>query len=267
MTGTSNNSISSTFWGAKRYKELAALPGDLGLEKSIRWSRLGVLALPMLWVLLWIHDNIVQNFGWSIVLLTVFIKILMSPLTHKSYVSSRKMQALQPKMNVIKQKYRSKLKNKKGQPNMEVQRKQNEELQALMRRVGVSPLGGCLPMVLQMPFFFALYTLLDQSVELWNAPWAFWIHDLSVKDSLYILPIVMAASQYLQQLLIGASSSEPSQRMMMNMMPIMLLFFFVTAASGLVLYWTTNSLLTIVQQGAYRGLRSLGIIGDDAAPG
>ena len=122
-------------------------------------------------------------------------------------------------MDAIRQKYRAKLKKKSGQPNLEAQGRLNEELQALMRKAGVSPLGGYLPMALQMPFFLALYTLLDQSVELWNSPWALWIHDLSASDPLYILPILMAASQYLQQFLVGASNGAPGQRVMLNMMP------------------------------------------------
>ena len=252
-----------SFWGAKIYEDLEAVPGGLGLQKTIRYSWFGFMALPMRWGLLWIHENVVANFGWSIVLLTVFIKVLMAPLTHKSYLSSRKMQGLQPKMSAIKQKWRSKLKDKKGRPNMDAQRKQNEELQALMKKEGVNPLGGCLPMLLQMPFFFAFFTLLQNSVELWNAPWAFWIHDLSAKDPLYILPIVMGASQFLQQRMIGTTSMEPSQRMMMNVMPIMFMFFFFQAPSGLVLYWVTSNILTIAQQGIFKQLKSSGIIGGD----
>jgi YidC/Oxa1 family membrane protein insertase len=193
--------------------------------------------------------------------LTVCIKILMAPLTHKSYVSSRKMQALQPKMAAIKARWRSKLKDKKGRPNMEAQKKQNEELQALMREEGVNPLGGCLPILLQMPFFFSFFALLRNSVDLWNAPWAFWIHDLSLKDPYFVLPVIMGASQFLQQRLIGSTSMEPSQRMMMNIMPIMFMFFFMQAPSGLVLYWVTSNLLTIAQQGVYQRLRSKGILG------
>ena len=251
----------AAFWGAKHYDELAALPGSPGLEKTVRFGIIGLFALPMMWALLWIHEHVVQNFGWSIVLLTVCIKILMAPLTHKSYVSSRKMQALQPKMAAIKARWRSKLKDKKGRPNMEAQKKQNEELQALMREEGVNPLGGCLPILLQMPFFFSFFALLRNSVDLWNAPWAFWIHDLSLKDPYFVLPVIMGASQFLQQRLIGSTSMEPSQRMMMNIMPIMFMFFFMQAPSGLVLYWVTSNLLTIAQQGVYQRLRSKGILG------
>ena len=253
--------VAQAFWGAKYYDELGALPGGHGLEKTVRFGWFGLFAVPMMWALLWIHDNIVQNFGWSIVLLTLCIKILMAPLTHKSYVSSRKMQALQPKMAAIKAKWRPKLKDKKGRPNMEAQRKQNEELQALMKAEGVNPLGGCLPILLQMPFFFSFFALLRNSAELWNAPWAFWIHDLSAKDPFFVLPIIMGASQFLQQRLIGSTSMEPSQRMMMNIMPIMFMFFFMQAPSGLVLYWVTSNLLTIAQQGVYQRLRSKGILG------
>lgn len=256
------------FFGAKRYEELKALPGGLELEKSIKWGIWGFLALPMLWSLLWIHDHLIANFGWSIIILTFCIKVLMAPLTHKSFVSSRRMQAIQPKMQAIKQKWRSKLKDKRGRPNLESQRKQNEELQALMKAEGVNPLGGCLPMIFQMPFFFAFFTLLRFSVELWNEPWAFWIHDLSAKDPLYILPLVMGASQFLQQRLMGTTSMEPAQKAMMNVMPIMFMFFFFGAPSGLVLYWVTSNLLTISQQAIYQRLKATGILGgksDDPA--
>ncbi len=255
----------TAFFGAKRYSELSSLPGGLGLEKTIRWSWMGFLARPMLWVLLWIHDNLIDNYGWSIVLLTLAIKILVAPLTHKSYVSSRKMQAIQPKLQAIKQKYRSKLKDKRGRPNVEMQRKQNEELQGLMRKEGVNPLGGCLPILFQMPFFFAFFTLLRSSVELWNAPWILWIGDLSAKDPIFVLPIVMGASQFLQQRIIGTTSMEPAQKMMMNLMPIMFMFFFISAPSGLVLYWVTSNILTIVQQLGFRRLRSAGFFGGDEA--
>jgi YidC/Oxa1 family membrane protein insertase len=251
------------FWGAKRYASLVDLPGNLGLEKSIRWSFFGFIALPMLHAMLWIHDNLVANFGWSIVLLTLVIKLLLAPLTHKSYVSSRKMQAVQPKMQAIKQKYRAKLKDKKGRPNLEMQRKQNEEIQALFKQEGVNPAAGCLPLLLQMPFFFSFFTLLRNSVEMYNAPWILWIHDLSARDPYYILPLIMGASQFVQQKLIGTGAMEPSQRMMMNVMPVMMMFFFFGAPSGLVLYWVTSNLLTIVQQAVFRRLKASGLVGGD----
>ena len=215
----------------------------------------------MLQLLLWIHDHLVANFGWAIVILTFIIKLVLLPLTHKSYVSMQKMAKLQPKIEAIKQKYRGKQRDAKGRPNLESQRKMNEEMQELFKAEGVNPAGGCLPLLLQMPVFFAFFALLRNSVELWNAPWMGWIHDLSAADPWYVLPIVCGIAQFVQQRMTPATTANPSQRFLLNTMPIWFTVISFGFASGLVLYWLTNNLLTIVQQWTYQRLKKAGYLG------
>lgn len=238
-----------SYWGAKKYQRLADLePYDL--ERTINiWSWFRPIAVPILWALLWIHDNLVHNYGWAIVLVTVLIKLLLAPLTHKSFVSMRKMQALHPQMQAIREKWRGKLRDKSGKMNLEAQRQMNEEMQQLYRSAGVNPAGGCLPMLLQMPVLFAFYQLLTAAVELRDAPWILWIHDLSQPDPIYALPIIMGVTQFLQQRL-TPMAGDPMQRKIMQAMPVIWTVFFLGFPSGLVLYWLTNNLLTILQQWA-----------------
>lgn len=158
----------------------------------------------------------------------------------------RKMQGLNPQVQAIRQKYRAKLKDKKGRPNAEAQRKMNEEIMGLYKKEGVNPAGGCLPILLQMPVLFAFYSLLSAAVELRGAPWMLWIQDLSAPDPFYVLPIVMGASQYVQQKLMPAGG-DPMQRRIMMLMPAFFTILFLKFASGLVLYWLTSNVLTIFQ--------------------
>lgn len=233
------------FFGAKNYDRLASLGN--GMQRTVALGIFSFLGRPLLWALLWTYDNIIANFGWAIVLLTLVVRIVLFPLTYKSTVSMRKMQALNPQMQAIRQKYRPKLKDKKGRPNPDAQRKMNEEIMGLYKKEGVNPAGGCLPILLQMPVLFAFYGLLSAMVELRNAPWIFWIHDLSAPDPFYVLPIVMGASQYLQQKMMPAVG-DPTQRKIMMLMPAFFTILFLKFASGLVLYWLTTNVLTIVQQ-------------------
>jgi YidC/Oxa1 family membrane protein insertase len=198
------------------------------------------LALPLLRALRWLHDNVVANYGWAIILLTIGIRIVLFPLMHKSTVSMQKMQELNPKIQAIRSKYRGKLKDKQGRPNSEAQRKMNEEVMALYKSEGVNPAGGCLPLLLQMPVLFAFYRLLSAAIELRQAPWLGWVQDLSAPDPFYILPIVMGASQFLQQKL-TPSAADPMQRRIFALMPIFFTILFLGFPSGLVLYWLTNN--------------------------
>lgn len=249
------------YWGAKEFETLAAMP--YGLDETVHWY-LAFLARPLLVALRWIHDHIVPNYGWSIVLMTLLIKVALFPLTHKSYISMQKLQKLNPSMEAIRQKYRPKLKDKKGRPNLEMQRKMNEEMQQLFRSEGVNPAGGCLPMILQIPVFIAFYNVLRNAVELWNAPWIFWIQDLSLKDPIYVIPLVMGATQLLQQRLTPMTTANPSQRVLMMTMPFWFTFISFNFPSGLVLYWLTNNVLTIIQQGGYNRLKKSGWFGGEA---
>jgi YidC/Oxa1 family membrane protein insertase len=165
-----------------------------------------------------------------------------------------KMQELNPKMQAIRNKYRSKLKDKQGRPNVEAQRQQNEEMMALYKKEGVNPASGCLPMLLQMPVFFAFYNVLAKAVELRQAEWIGWIHDLSAPDPFFVLPILMTASSFMMQRIMP-SSPDPMQRRLLQIMPIAFGAFALYFPSGLVLYWFTNNLLTMGQQMLINSLR------------
>jgi YidC/Oxa1 family membrane protein insertase len=243
----------ASFWGAKEYDRLAELP--YGLEETVAFGSLKFLALPLLASLHWIHDNVVANYGWAIVLMTVVIKLLLLPLTHHSTISMRKMQKLNPKIQAIRDRYRTKLRDKQGKPNLESQRKMNDEVMALYKSEGVNPAGGCLPLLLQMPILFAFYRLLTTAAELRGAPWMLWITDLSVQDPYYVLPVVMGLTQFLQVLL-SPQVGDPMQRRLFLFLPLFMTVFFLGFPSGLVLYWLTNSVLTIVQQGVYNRLKT-----------
>jgi YidC/Oxa1 family membrane protein insertase len=241
-----------TYLGAKEYDRLAELP--YGLEETVQLGWFKFLSLPLLWGLRWIHDNLLPNYGWAIILMTILIRLLLFPLTHKSTVSMQKMQEINPKVQAIRQKYRAKLKDKQGRPNPEMQRKMNEETMALYKAEGVNPAGGCLPMLLQIPVLFAFYNILSAAIEIRHAPWIFWIQDLSAKDPLYVLPIVMGGTQFLQQRM-TPQAGDPMQRRMFALMPIFFTVLFLGFPSGLVLYWLTNNVLGIGQQLIYKRLR------------
>lgn len=243
----------TSYWGSKEYDRLKALPG--GLEATIELGSLKPLVVPLLIALHWIHDNVVGNYGWAIVLLTVLIKLVLLPLTHKSTMSMRKMQELNPKVQAIRDRSRTKLRDKQGKPNLEAQRKMNEEVMALYKEAGVNPAGGCLPLVIQMPILFAFYRLLSTAVDLRGAPWLAWIHDLSIHDPYYVLPIIMGVSQ-LVQVRMGPQQSDPMQRRMFQIMPVAMTFFFLGVPSGLVLYWLTNNVLTIIQLQVYNRMQA-----------
>ena len=244
--------VALAYWGGKKYDRLAALPYQL--EQAVNLGFFSILARPLLFGLQWIHDNMVRNYGWAIILMTILIRVLLFPLTHKSVVSMQRMQELNPKIQAIRQKFRSKLKDRQGRPNSEAQRKMNEEIMGLYKKEGVNPAGGCLPMLLQMPVLFAFYGLLSAAIELRLAPWMFWIHDLSAPDPFYVLPIIMGASQFVQQKM-TPSAADPMQKRIFMLMPIFFTVLFLGFPTGLVLYWLTNNLLGIVQQLVYKRMR------------
>jgi YidC/Oxa1 family membrane protein insertase len=238
----------SSYWGSKQYDRLKELPW--GLERTVRWGWLGFLARPMLWGLQWIHANLVANYGWAIVVLTTILKILLLPLSLASFKSMRKMQKLNPRMQAIRERWRSKLRDKQGRFNPEAQKQMNEEVMALYRTEGVNPAGGCLPILVQLPIFFAFYQLLSTAVELWHSPWIGWVKDLTAPDPFYALPIIMGVTQILQQRMTPAPP-DPIQKRMIQAMPIVFTVFSLGFPAGLVLYWLTNNVLSIVQQGLY----------------
>lgn len=255
----------TTVWGPKDYDRLAALP--YGLEKTVRWGMFGVLVRPLLMGLQWIHANVVANYGWAIVILTTLLKIALLPLSIAGFKSMRKMQKLAPKMQAIRERWRPKLRDKQGRFNAEAQRQMNEEVMALYRSEGVNPAGGCLPMLIQLPIFLAFYNMLSTAVELKWAPWVLWVQDLSERDQYFVLPLIMGATQFVQQRM-TPPPPDPFQRRMMQMLPIVFTIFSFGFPSGLVLYWLTNNVLTIGQQMLYNSMadKSEGEAAAAAAP-
>jgi YidC/Oxa1 family membrane protein insertase len=243
----------STFWGAKELERLSSLPGHL--DGSVQLT-VGILARPLLAGLRWIHDHVVPNYGWAIILMTFLIKLVLLPVTHQSTVSMRKMQELSPKIQAIRDRYKGKMRDKQGRPNVEIQRKMQEETMAVYRSAGVNPASGCFPILLQMPVFFAFYSVLSSAVELRGAPWMLWIQDLSVAEPHFIkvLPLVMGITQFIQ-VRMGPQATDPMQRRLFQLMPIMMTFVLWGFPAGLALYWLTNNVLTIAQLAVYKRLQ------------
>ncbi len=209
------------------------------------WDWLEPIARLLFAFLKWIHSY-VPNWGWAIVLMTIAINTLLFPLKVKSWRSMQKMQKLMPEMQQIKQRY---AKYKLTDPRKQ---QEQQELMAVYKKHGVNPLGagGCLPMVLQMPIWFALYQMLGAAIELRHAPWLLWVSDLSSPDPYFILPVFMAASMYASQKMTPITTPDPAQARMMNMMPIIFggMFVFFPVSSGLVLYILTSMLVGMAQQ-------------------
>ena len=230
------------FVGPKDTEILAAVSPRMPELVDYGWFT--VVAKPLFLAMRWIHDHIIPNYGWSIIFLTVFINFALFPLKVKSLRSGMKMQKLQPQIRAIQDKYKQyKMKDPRKQ-------KMNEELMALYKEHGVNPIGGCLPMLLQMPFLYGFYKVLVVSIEMRHAPWIWWIHDLSAPESLAVrvLPLTMCVTQFVLQRMSPATSPDPAQQKMMMFMPVMFLFLFWNFSSGLVLYWLTGNLVGIAQQ-------------------
>jgi YidC/Oxa1 family membrane protein insertase len=226
------------FYGPKDFDILATV--DRELVRAIHFGMFSFLAVPLLRALKWLNA-FVGNFGWSIVLLTVLINLAMFPLRHKSVVSMRKMQDLQPQVKAIQDRY---AKLKVTDP---ARQKMNTELMNLYREKGVNPASGCFPMLLTMPVLLAFYALLSVAIELRGAPFAMWIKDLSTNDPYYVTPILMGASQFWQTKM-TPMTGDPAQQRMMMFMPLMFMVFFLWMPSGLVLYWLVSNVWTIGQQ-------------------
>ena len=220
------------------------------LEKAINFGWFDIIAKPLL-VTLRFFNKYVGNYGVSIILLTILIKILFWPLTHKSYQTMKEMRRLQPMMAKIREKYKG---NKQ---------EMNKQLMGLYKTYKINPMGGCLPMVIQIPVFFALFRVLPNSIELRHAPFILWINDLSAPDRLFsfpfqvpfmappygipVLTLIMGASMFIQQKM-TPSPGDPAQAKMMMLLPIVFTFLFINFPSGLVLYWLVNNILSIAQQ-------------------
>lgn len=226
------------YLGPKQFDTLAAT--DRELVRAIHFGIFAWLVVPLLRALNWIN-GFVGNYGWSIILLTLLINGAIAPLRHRSVVSMRKMQEIQPQVKAIQERY-AKLKATDPQ-----RQKMNAELMQLYREKGVNPASGCLPMLLTMPVLFAFYSMLSQAIELRGAPFVGWIQDLSSYDPYYVTPLLMGGSMVWQQKL-TPTTADPVQQKVMMFMPIMFTFLFLWAPSGLVIYWFVSNLWAIGQQ-------------------
>lgn len=205
-----------------------------GLDLVVDYGWLTVVAAPIFWALQAIH-GIVGNWGWAIVVLTIIIKAIFFPLSAASYKSMAKMRVLTPRLVQLKERY------------ADDKQRLNQEMMKMYQTEKVNPLGGCLPIVVQIPVFIALYWVLLGAVEMRGAPWILWIHDLAAPDPFYILPVIMMVSMFIQTKL-NPTPPDPIQAKMMMMMPLIFGFMFFWFPAGLVLYWVVNNVLSIAQQ-------------------
>jgi YidC/Oxa1 family membrane protein insertase len=231
--GDQFNTTSSLYVGPELENNLKAVAPHLDLTIDFGW--LWWISVPILWVMEKIH-KVVGNWGWSIVLVTILIKAMFYKLSAMSYRSMARMRQLQPKLAELKERLGDD-RQKLSQATMELYRKEK-----------INPLGGCLPILVQIPVFIALYYVLLESVQLRQAPFILWIHDLSARDPYFILPLLMGISMYVQQRLNPAPPDKAQAMLMQYGMPVMFTFFFLSFPSGLVVYWLTNNCLSILQQ-------------------
>lgn len=217
----------------KNYDTLIGLGDNLHL--SVDFGFFAVLAVPILRGLQYIHKYI-PNYGIAIILLTILIRLITFPLQYKSFKSMKKMQLIQPELQKIKEKY-------KDEPQ-----KMQKETMDLFKKAGANPLSGCLPLILQMPFFFAIYRVLYSAVELVGAPFYFWIHDLSIQDPFYVLPVLMGLAMLAQQKLTPQTTVDPTQQKIMLFMPVIFAFIMKSLPAGLVLYIFVSTVVGLIQQ-------------------
>ena len=218
--------------GPKDQKRLEQLAQNLNL--TVDYGFLWWLAVPLFWILDWLH-GFVRNWGVAIILLTVLVKLVLYPLSSASYKSMANMRRVAPQMKRLQERYAGD------------RQKLSQEMMGLYKKEGVNPLGGCLPMLLPMPIFIALYWVLFESVELRQAPFLLWIQDLAARDPFFVLPLLMGGTMYLQQAM-SPAMGDPMQVRMMKMMPIVFTVLFLWFPAGLVLYWLINSVLSVAQQ-------------------
>lgn len=229
-----STTLSNTLYvGPKHQDVLTAISPTLNLVVDYGW--LWFIAQPLHWLLITLQ-GLVVNWGLAIIGITIVVRGSMYPLTKKQYESMGKMRLLQPKMKALQERY--------GEDRQKLQ----QAMMELYRKEGANPLGGCLPLLLQMPIFIALYWVLMESVELRHAEFALWITDLSMKDPYYVLPLLMGGSMFLIQKMSPTTVTDPMQKKMMTLMPIIFTFMFLSFPSGLVLYWLVSNMISIVQQ-------------------
>ncbi|GMQ96972.1 MAG: membrane protein insertase YidC [Gammaproteobacteria bacterium] len=205
-----------------------------GLNLTVDYGWLTVIAQPIFWLLKYIH-NVIGNWGWSIILLTLIIKLVFFKLSETSYRSMAQMRRVQPRLASIKERY--------GDDKQKI----NQAMMKLYKEEKINPVSGCLPILVQIPVFIALYWVLLESVELRQAPFMFWIKDMSTPDPYFVLPLIMGITMFLQQRL-NPQAMDPMQQKMMSILPVVFTVFFLFFPSGLVLYWVVNNILSISQQ-------------------
>jgi YidC/Oxa1 family membrane protein insertase len=219
--------------GPKEFRTLKAIGPEL--TEAVEYGWFTWMAKPVFWLLQELVD-ITGNWGWAIVLLTILIRFVLYPLTYKGMVSMQKLKDIAPLMKEIQTKY-------KGDPQ-----RMNAKMMELYKKHGANPMGGCLPLLLQIPVFFAIYRVLLNSIELQGAEWILWIEDLAVLDPYYVLPILMGATMYYQQRITPSNFQDPMQEKIFRFLPVIFTLFFLTFPAGLTLYWFVNNLFSILQQ-------------------
>jgi len=232
LPGGSGTIAAQLYAGPKEHRILKQLPEGMDLTVDYGW--LTVISAPLFWLLDWLH-RFIGNWGWAIIALTVLIKLAFYPLSAASYKSMANMKKLQPRLQALKERYG------------DDRQKLNQAMMEMYKTEKINPLGGCLPILVQIPVFIALYWVLLESVEMRQAPWVLWIRDLSAQDPYYVLPVIMGASMFLQQKL-NPQPMDPIQARIFQIMPIFFTVFFLFFPAGLVLYWTVNNILSIAQQ-------------------
>ncbi|PUD72021.1 membrane protein insertase YidC [Helicobacter pylori] len=219
--------------GPKDYRSLKAISPML--TDVIEYGLITFFAKGVFVLLDYLYQ-FVGNWGWAIILLTIIVRLILYPLSYKGMVSMQKLKELAPKMKELQEKY-------KGEPQ-----KLQAHMMQLYKKHGANPLGGCLPLILQIPVFFAIYRVLYNAVELKSSEWILWIHDLSIMDPYFILPLLMGASMYWHQSVTPNTMTDPMQAKIFKLLPLLFTIFLITFPAGLVLYWTTNNILSVLQQ-------------------
>jgi len=212
------------------------------LDSLVDYGWFSFVAKPLFLGLRYIYDHWIHNYGWAIVILTIFINLAMFPLKLKSIRSAQEMQRIAPLVKSIQERYKGYKFNDPRKQRM------NQEIMKLYQEHHINPLGGCLPMLLQLPFLYGFYKVLDLSIELRHAPWFGWLQDLSAPDRLYILPTLMIVTMFILQKMTPIATADPAQQRMMMIMPLLFGIMFYSFASGLVLYWLTSNIVGIAQQ-------------------
>ncbi|WP_245391485.1 membrane protein insertase YidC [Sulfurospirillum diekertiae] len=223
----------SGYIGPKEHVKLKAISPEL--TDVIEYGFFTFISKPLFALLAFLH-GIFGNWGWAIVAMTITVRLVLYPLTYKGMVSMNKLKELAPKVKELQKKY------------ADDKQKLNTHMMELYKKNGANPMGGCLPIILQIPVFFAVYRVLQNAIELKGAPWIFWVHDLAIKDPYFILPVLMGITMFLHQRITPTTFTDPMQEKIMKFLPLIFTFFFVTFPAGLTLYWFTNNVASIVQQ-------------------